>query len=85
MNFYVLTLFPNMFSGVLSESMLGRAVDKGILNFEIFNIRDFANNKHNRVDDTPYGGGRGMVMQAPPVYDAYEHVRKKLKDKPYTI
>ena len=85
MNFYVLTLFPNMFNGVLSESMLGRAVDNGILNFEIYNIRDFANNKHNRVDDTPYGGGRGMVMQAPPVFDAYEHIRKKLKNKPYTI
>ena len=85
MNFHVLTLFPEMFSGVLHSSMLGRAEEKGILNFNLINIRDFSGNKHNRVDDAPYGGGRGMVMQAPPVYDAYMSVAKETKEKPYVI
>lgn len=85
MNFYILTLFPEMFEGVLGESMLGRAEKNGILKFNIYNIRDWAGNKHNRVDDTPYGGGRGMVMQAPPIYDAYEYVCKTAGCKPYVI
>ncbi|MBE7051043.1 MAG: tRNA (guanosine(37)-N1)-methyltransferase TrmD [Ruminococcaceae bacterium] len=85
MNFHVLTLFPEMFSGVLHSSMLGRAEEKGILSFNLINIRDFSGNKHNRVDDAPYGGGRGMVMQAPPVYDAYESVASKLEKKPHVI
>ena len=71
MNFHILTLFPQMFEGVFGESMLARAAQSGILKFNLYNIRDWAGNKHNRVDDTPYGGGRGMVMQAPPVFDAY--------------
>ncbi len=74
MKFHILTLFPEMFDAVLHSSMLGRAEEKGILEFNLVNIRDFAANKHNRVDDAPYGGGRGMVMQAPPVYDAYKSV-----------
>ena len=74
-----------MFHGVLHDSMLGRAEEKGILEFNLINIRDFANNKHNRVDDAPYGGGRGMVMQAPPVFDAYESVATGLSEKPYVI
>ena len=73
MVFHILTLFPEMFEGVLHSSMLGRAEEKGILKFNIVDIRDFAGNKHNRVDDSPYGGGRGMVMQAPPVYDAFKY------------
>ncbi len=85
MNFHILTLFPDMFKGVLGDSMLGRAEEKGILKFNIYNIRDFAGNKHNRVDDTPYGGGRGMVMQAPPVFDAYEFACNKAENKPYVI
>lgn len=85
MNFHILTLFPQMFDGVLGESMLGRAKEKGILNFFIYNIRDWAGNKHNRVDDSPYGGGRGMVMQAPPVYDAYTYACEKAQTKPYVI
>ncbi|MBR2404766.1 MAG: tRNA (guanosine(37)-N1)-methyltransferase TrmD [Clostridia bacterium] len=85
MNFHILTLFPEMFGGVLHSSMLGRAEEKGILKFNLVNIRDFSGNKHNRVDDAPYGGGRGMVMQAPPVYDAYESVVQSLKAKPYVI
>lgn len=85
MNFHVLTLFPEMFEGVLHSSMLGRAEEKGILKFNLVNIRDYSGNKHNRVDDAPYGGGRGMVMQAPPVYDAYESVASSLAEKPYVV
>ena len=85
MKFHVLTLFPEMFSGVLHSSMLGRAEEKGILNFNLINIRDFSGNKHNRVDDAPYGGGRGMVMQPQPVFDAYMSVAEKTNEKPYVI
>lgn len=85
MTFHLLTLFPEMFSGTLHSSMLGRAEEKGILKFNIVDIRDFSGNKHNRVDDSPYGGGRGMVMQAPPVYDAYKFATKNSASKPHTI
>lgn len=85
MIFDILTLFPEMFEGVLSSSMLGRAAEKGILEFNTVNIRDFANNKHNRVDDAPYGGGRGMVMQAPPIYSAFQNITKLRGRKPHLI
>lgn len=85
MTFHILTLFPEMFGAVLHSSMLGRAEEKGILKFNLINIRDFSGNKHNRVDDYPYGGGRGMVMQAEPVYDAYKSVADTLNEKPYVI
>jgi tRNA (guanine37-N1)-methyltransferase len=85
MRFDILTLFPEMFGSVLHDSMLGRAEKKNILEFNVVNIRDFALNKHNRVDDYPYGGGRGMVMQAEPIYRAYESVCNGLDDKPYVI
>ena len=85
MKFHILTLFPDMFTGVLYDSMLGRAEKNGIIEFNIINIRDFACNKHNRVDDYPYGGGRGMVMQAEPIYKAYESICKDLDEKPYVV
>lgn len=85
MIFDILTLFPEMFDGVLNASMLGRAMEKGILEFNTVNIRDFADNKHNRVDDAPYGGGRGMVMQAPPIYGAYESIVRLRGKKPHLI
>jgi len=85
MTFHILTLFPEMFKGVLHSSMLGRAEEKGILKFNIVDIRDFAGNKHNRVDDSPYGGGRGMVMQAPPVYDAYMSCVRDKESKIHTV
>lgn len=85
MIFDILTLFPEMFDGVLGSSMLGRAVEKGILEFNTVNIRDFADNKHNRVDDAPYGGGRGMVMQAPPIYSAFQSIVEKRGVKPHLI
>ncbi len=85
MRFDILTLFPGMFQDILNDSILGRAQQKGILEFHTVNIRDFAGNKHGRVDDTPYGGGRGMVLMAPPVVAAYESVAEKCDKKPHTI
>lgn len=74
MNFYVMTLFPDMINNAMSESITGRAIKAGYINVKAVNIRDFADNKHNRVDDYPYGGGAGMVMQAEPVYMCYRHI-----------
>lgn len=83
MRFDILTLFPDMMRAILSESIIGRAEKNGILEINCTNIRDFAQNKHNSVDDYPYGGGFGMVMQAPPIYRAYESVANG--EKPYTV
>lgn len=69
----------------LSTSIIGRAVNKGLLSIEAIDIRDYAENKHNRVDDYTYGGGAGMLMQAGPVYGAYEAVLEKTKAKPRVI
>ncbi len=74
MNIDILTLFPEMFAPVLGASMLGRASEKGILNINAVNIRDFATNKHRKTDDTPFGGGAGMVMMAQPIFDALRSV-----------
>lgn len=65
MNFYVMTLFPDMITNGLNTSITGRAIEKGLLSVEAVDIRDFSTNKHMKVDDYPYGGGAGMVMQAP--------------------
>ena len=70
----ILTLFPEMFGPVLGESVTGRALEKGIFELNLVNIRDFTLSKHNRVDDAPYGGGSGMIMQVQPLYDAYRSV-----------
>ena len=72
MNFYILTLFPDMVSQGLNTSIIGRAAGRGLLSIRTVNIRDYAFNKHQSVDDYPYGGGAGMLMQAEPVYLAYE-------------
>ena len=85
MNFHVLTLFPDMIQDGLNTSIIGRAMAKGILSLEAVNIRDYAFNKHQKVDDYPYGGGAGMVMQAEPVYLAYEAVCQKIQGKPRVI
>lgn len=74
-----------MFSGVLHGSILGRAEKNNIIEFNVINIRDFAANKHNRVDDYAYGGGRGMVMQAEPIYRAYESVCNAVGEKPHVV
>ena len=85
MNFHILTLFPEMVMDGLSTSIIGRAMSKELLSIEAINIRDFAENKHNRVDDYTYGGGAGMLMQAGPVYGAYKSVEEKAKSKPRVI
>lgn len=85
MNFYVLTLFPDMVMNGLKTSITGRAIEAGLLHIEAINIRDFTNEKHGHVDDYPYGGGAGMVMQAEPVYKAYQYVCEKIGHKPMVI
>ncbi|BBI34470.1 tRNA (guanosine(37)-N1)-methyltransferase TrmD [Cohnella abietis] len=72
----VLTLFPEMFTGVFGSSILGKARDKGIVSLNTVNFRDFSGNKHNTVDDMPYGGGGGMVLKAEPIFGAVEHLLK---------
>ena len=74
MRFHVLTLFPQMIEQGLSESITGRALKQNIISLNTVNIRDFAHNKHNKVDDYTYGGGAGMLMQAEPVYQAVRSV-----------
>lgn len=85
MNFHVLTLFPEMIMNGLETSVLGRAAAKGIVSFEAVNIRDYTLERHGKVDDYPYGGGAGMVMQAEPIYRAYEALVEKIGKKPRVI
>ena len=72
MKFHILTLFPEMFAGVLSSSIIGRAVENGLLEVELHNIRDYAVDRHKTVDDAPYGGGAGMVMKVEPLARAID-------------
>ena len=85
MNYHVLTLFPEMIENVMNTSITGRAITKGLLSLEAINIRDFAFNKHQKVDDYPYGGGAGMLMQAEPVYLSYESIAERIGRKPRVI
>ena len=85
MNFHILTLFPDMVMQGLGTSIIGRAVNNGLLSIEAVNIRDYAFNKHQSVDDYPYGGGAGMLMQAEPVYQAYEAIAEKVKKNPRVV
>ena len=85
MNFYILTLFPEMVMGGLTTSIIGRAVQAGFLHIEAINIRDYSANKHQKVDDYPYGGGAGMLMQAQPVYDAWQAVAGRIGKKPRCV
>ena len=78
MNFHILTLFPDMVMQGLNTSIIGKAVEKGLLSIEAVNIRDYTENKHGKVDDYPYGGGAGMLMQAQPVYDAWKAVADRV-------
>ena len=78
MHFHILTLFPEMVCDGLHTSVIGRAADHGLLSIHAVNIRDYTENKHGKVDDYPYGGGAGMLMQAQPVYDAYKAVADKI-------
>ena len=81
----ILTLFPEMCDAVMSESVIGRARKKNIVEINFHQIREFAVNKHNQVDDTPYGGGMGMLMQTQPIYDCYRSVYAETEEKPHLI
>ncbi|MCR5703068.1 MAG: tRNA (guanosine(37)-N1)-methyltransferase TrmD [Eubacterium sp.] len=85
MNFHVLTLFPEMITQGVGTSITGRAMDKGLISVNAIDIRDFSGNKHGQVDDYPYGGGAGMVMQPGPVYRSYESVVEKIGHKPRVV
>ena len=78
MKFDILTLFPDMVDGILSASIIGRARTAGLIEISCHNIRDFSENKHKNVDDTPFGGGRGMVMAAPPIAACFDHILEAL-------
>lgn len=81
----IMTLFPEMCESVISESIIGRARKAGIVEINTHNIRDFAGNKHNRVDDAPYGGGMGMIMQAEPIYNCFKSLYSENEDKPHLV
>lgn len=81
----VLSLFPNMFTGVLNESILKRAKEIGKVEYNVINFREYANNKHNTVDDYPYGGGAGMVLKPEPIFNAVESIKAKTSSKPRVI
>ena len=85
MNYHILTLFPEMVLDGLNTSIIGRAVSKGLLSIEAINIRDYTAQKHGRVDDAPYGGGAGLVIQAEPVCGAYEALCQKLGKRPRVL
>lgn len=85
MTFDVLTLFPEMIKSIVSESIIGRAIQNGYLTVNCVQIRDFSSDKHRRVDDYPYGGGDGMVMQPEPIWEAYQSVLKNCEEKPRFI
>lgn len=81
MNFHILTLFPEMVTGGLNTSITGRAMEKGLISVEAINIRDYSTDKHRHVDDYPYGGGAGMVMQPGPIHAACEDLEKRTGKK----
>lgn len=85
MRFDILTLFPDMFPGYLGQSLLSKAIEKGLVDVQLHNIRDWANDKHNSIDDRPYGGGPGMVMMAPPVVECAEAVQQMDATPAHTI
>lgn len=85
MKYYVMTLFPDMIESAMSESILGRAIGAGTIELVVKNIRDYTLDKHTRVDDYPYGGGPGMVMEAEPVWRCYEAICSEIGKKPRVI
>ena len=88
MRFDIMTLFPELVRTVLGESIIGRAQKSGAIEVSCHNIRDFSEDKHRRVDDTPYGGGKGMLMMAPPIYNCYKSIVDQVSDsdeKPYVV
>ena len=85
MNFHILTLFPEMIEQGMHTSIIGRSIAGGYLSINAVNIRDYAFNKHQKVDDYPYGGGAGMLMQAEPVYLSYEAIKEKIGYRPRVV
>lgn len=85
MRFHIMTLFPEMVLQGLNTSIIGRAAEKGLLSIEAVNIRDYTLDKHKKVDDYPYGGGAGMLMQAQPVYDTWKSIVDRIGYRPRTI
>ena len=85
MKFYIMTLFPDMVMNGLNTSIIGKAMGKELLSIEAVDIRDYTLDKHRHVDDYPYGGGAGMVMQAQPVYDCFKDIEKNLEKKPRVL
>lgn len=85
MNYHILTLFPDMVLNGLNTSIIGRAAEKGLLSIEAIDIRDYSKDKHHSVDDYPYGGGAGMVMQPMPICEAYDDLCGKIGKKPRVI
>ena len=81
----IMTLFPEMCEAVLSESIIGHARERGFVDIHCVNIRDFTADKHNRVDDAPYGGGMGMLMQAQPIYDCYQSLCENAEERPHLV
>lgn len=81
----IMTLFPDMCNSVISESIIGRAIKAGKVEIVCTDIRDFAGNKHNKVDDSPYGGGMGMIMAANPIYDCYKSLYSSDENKPHLV
>ena len=81
MIFDIMTLFPELVETVLGESIIGRAQKSGVIEVATYQIRDYSEDKHRRVDDTPYGGGKGMLMAAPPIYNCYKHIIDSREDK----
>ena len=82
MRFDIMTLFPELVMTVLGESVIGRAQKSGAITVQAHNIRDYSKDKHRRVDDTPYGGGKGMLMMAPPIYDCYRAITEMAGEMP---
>lgn len=84
MRFDIMTLFPDLVGTVLGESIIGRAQKSGAISVKTHNIRDYSEDKHRRVDDTPYGGGKGMLMMAPPIYNCYEAILRAQNEEGFT-
>ena len=82
MKFHILTIFPEMFNGFLNESILKKAQGNGVIDIQIHNIRDYSLDKHKKVDDTPYGGGAGMVFTPQPLFDSIEDIKKQAPKAP---